>query len=1055
MRPRTPYRPGPIFMGLSVLIIVLVSLPAQASSPQASIDGMLKNGFELSKSRQLYSQWSTAKNIVIDMAGSGDPRQVELAFQICRQRYPTVASAMSKGIQDVAVHADKPLDALVPTGSWKSKVIFQGDPARLADKQDFIRQCATADIDLTNFSMTGNAEAVTERAMIHYTEMTTGRKVIAPDGTIDTRLINQTMTSGEVTLFPRDPNGKMSPEFAEKYPHIVHESYPGAAGQRALENNYMLNPDKNCKADIVRYDKYNKPVVGPDGDVVLLKDQPTESVMENLAEAKYNHMDRARIVDADYEIKYKGHLAGMNDRQKADHTAKMLQRMLDDDAKVTGINPAAHPDTRDLYDKARRVKDAVRTGDDDALNAALKGQNLDDFLRQADDEMMRINLNNKRRLTGLMDDAFEHAPGSGLDADDLAQSSRMANVAKGLTVLGYGYTAADAFIKARPDERRAEVGKALVSAVAADAASNVVGSAFAAAGKGTAATMGAGFAAAFVTGLVVKGGLDITQDCAAAIAGGYKTDAVVRSMFLEKNKLKGFMTMSPEEIRRQIEMEWEDQYQFGGMYYGRSGDADAQSKRKQEIYEKALKAQSNIMFDTMQSRVLANIVADELADIGRRFDKGEIDAYDLDKERERLNTNFKDVLDKHLNGNYKNYRVFFSHAGQTPERGGAWDAMFGDDKQKALDRQRFDARLQTLLDEMAFIEGSLGDFDSHAAALAAILRSDGDPAQAGEIMAQLQRDRDDLAMNMATIESGAATCMISLNTTYGVDDDITGFHRKKNTLMQLLMNFPREVKNRLAVFAALEKQYNMFQMMADLKKQAEEEEAARLAAKKNQDDLPAWAKKSGAGSGDTAGEEDTPAFVSKTSDGNEPDVEEEDEFGTEKDDYAIKAIAIETVDVDKDGRIFTRLKSVDAATVIIRMRGSDHIIDGGEAVNLLIEKGYLYRVAGVGLVTTSRYAVFSDEAGSPEKAKADGIKSGRGYKPGWRKGIVDQSVDMDATTMKTFGGTLMKKKEKNSVSDLYQTKKGWQDGIVNKSEKMDATTKKTFGGAVLKEKDAK
>jgi len=107
-------------------------------------------------------------------------------------------------------------------------------------------------------------------------------------------------------------------------------------------------------------------------------------------------------------------------------------------------------------------------------------------------------------------------------------------------------------------------------------------------------------------------------------------------------------------------------------------------------------------------------------------------------------------------------------------------------------------------------------------------------------------------------------------------------------------------------------------------------------------------------------------------------------------------------------------------------------------------------VAGVGLVTTSRYAAFTGEAGSDEEKKATGGKSARGYKPGWRKGIADQSVKMDATTMKTFGGTLLKKKNKNSVSDLYKTKSGWQDGITNKREKMDNTTKKTFGGAVMK-----
>jgi len=144
MRPSPPYRLGPIISILSLIIICSTPLAGLGASPQATIDWMLKNGFRLQQSRQLYAQWASAKNIVIDMANSGDPQQVELAFRICQQRYPTVARAMSQGIRDVAAHADKPLDALVPTGSWKNKVIFSGDPARLADKQTFIRQCATA-----------------------------------------------------------------------------------------------------------------------------------------------------------------------------------------------------------------------------------------------------------------------------------------------------------------------------------------------------------------------------------------------------------------------------------------------------------------------------------------------------------------------------------------------------------------------------------------------------------------------------------------------------------------------------------------------------------------------------------------------------------------------------------------------------------------------------------------------------------------------------------------------------------------------------------------------
>lgn len=80
-----------------------------------------------------------------------------------------------------------------------------------------------------------------------------------------------------------------------------------------------------------------------------------------------------------------------------------------------------------------------------------------------------------------------------------------------------------------------------------------------------------------------------------------------------------------------------------------------------------------------------------------------------------------------------------------------------------------------------------------------------------------------------------------------------------------------------------------------------------------------------------------------------------------KDDYVIKAIAIETENVIRDNKTYSKVDNIDAAVVIIRMRGTDHIIDGYDALNLLIEKGYVYSVQGVGLVTSERFVDFMVE----------------------------------------------------------------------------------------------
>ena len=86
--------------------------------------------------------------------------------------------------------------------------------------------------------------------------------------------------------------------------------------------------------------------------------------------------------------------------------------------------------------------------------------------------------------------------------------------------------------------------------------------------------------------------------------------------------------------------------------------------------------------------------------------------------------------------------------------------------------------------------------------------------------------------------------------------------------------------------------------------------------------------------------------------------DEDTSLPADKDDYTIKAIAMETVDEIRGDKEYERIKDIEAVVVIIRMRNYDSIIDGYNAINLLIEKGYVYHVAGVGYVAGEKYHNF-------------------------------------------------------------------------------------------------
>jgi len=78
-----------------------------------------------------------------------------------------------------------------------------------------------------------------------------------------------------------------------------------------------------------------------------------------------------------------------------------------------------------------------------------------------------------------------------------------------------------------------------------------------------------------------------------------------------------------------------------------------------------------------------------------------------------------------------------------------------------------------------------------------------------------------------------------------------------------------------------------------------------------------------------------------------------------RDDYRIVAISVETVPRRYNNIALQKLKNLNAAAIIIRIRGEEHIIDGKEAVAILVEKGYFRNFPGVGLVATTKYDNFN------------------------------------------------------------------------------------------------
>jgi hypothetical protein len=571
---------------------------------------------------------------------------------------------------------------------------------------------------------------------------------------------------------------------------------------------------------------------------------------------------------------------------------------------------------------------------------------------------MRINMQNQRRIRWFNDDYL---------GKPAQQTSRLNTAMKALAVIGYGVTATDAYMKAKEGAAAKEVTKALTAALAGD----VAGSA-AAAVYGGGAGLIAGVGAGMVAGVVVYGTVEFTDEAVENMLGGFKVDTTVKKVFLDQSMVEKFLKMSPQEIRDVIGKEWDIQEQWSGTYYGKMGDEQEQADMKNRILEKALETQSHLNHQVFKTKIIGEIVRDELNNLVQKYDNKEISGAKMNELTAALKkqgdpgampfttawrylfgTDFNDIVQQQLAKKYPNYKTIFDQIGQGGERSGLWDYVTRQavsKKEQDAARARVDGKegIQSLRTQQEYIKGVLNDFDRHLADFKKAFKNRESQSLLDDLFAQLKGDIEDLLENIRTFENGAATFSYDLVKSYGKDDDLTQFYTLKSELSRMLAKISGGMENKEEEYAQIKKLMDMLKLAKkdrDDKDKKDDDDA---------DDRPQWAKNTGAKDDD-----DRPQWAKNTGAGDDDDQDDQDETdeqqtGGPRDDYEVIAITVETEPVAYQGKRYEKLIHTEAASIIIRMRGKDHIIDGNEAVSILLEKGYFRRLAGVGIVSTTK-----------------------------------------------------------------------------------------------------
>lgn len=980
---------------LSLMACVFLPVSSFAQNADQMVRELLSNGYNQARADRLLAHWVDAKHSLVKYAQEYKPdsKEMEVLVKICQNRFQAWDEAGMGAIDDaIKAGYKRPIEARVPTGSWKEPLNIDVK----ANPREFVKKAATADIDETFFGKVGASEYVAERTNMRYAERALGRKL----GTsrADFQAANRVITNGEITAFPRDAQGRYSPEFQEKFPGVVMESYAGREGQAALEVGYLVNKKKGL-ADIIHYDAKGR-VKG------VVPNQPAESVIEDLAEARYTNLQRLAKADQDYYHKYLEQVAGKGlaaDGDKhAEWAAKMLERMAGDEAALTG---KAHP----MLQKAAEVKKTLRTIKDpearaSALRKVLGDQSLDDFVKSAEDEMERMAFRNRQRTAWMLDDDLGRPikNGVGDDVRRSLKSSRFITLVKGMTLLDDAYMLTDTYLRAREDDRVKQVSRTLVTLLTADLAGMTVGTAVgtsvgtavgAAAGQtiGGAAGMAAGFAsgaiAAAIAVYVVDGTWEWTEEGVQSMLKGYKGDDAVKKMFLGNNEeIKKFVLMSPDEIKAKIDKDWEEYYQYSGAYIGK-GTHD-HSEIKKYMQQKAVEQQFLLKKGKLEGEIRGNILRQELEDLVQKMDEGKLTPAELKKIRERFGKNTGQMIEDKLQNDpqYAQYKKTLEKIKDQGGNPGVLDRLkshfdFRSEKQ-IIDEMN--SRFERILEVKEEIEGILADFYSRVSDFFAVLREweedDGDRLTAlfNEASIQLSEAK----IGLKRLQTNIDLFLSDLLKTSGRLADTTDFNYKKGEASAILAQMIQNVQAAKGQFSTLEKVMGIKRRLDDgAEKNPEygdgdedrtkDEDAPGFVKKSkdkdSDDEVPAFVKKSDeTDDGDSDEDDDRPAFVKKS---NDEQIDEYiREFDEAKDDYGIQAISMETVDVTEGNKQYEKVKDVSSVVVVMRMRGSDHIVDGFQAIELLIEKGYVYSVKGVGYVTSEKFVTFMDGRDGADEA---------------------------------------------------------------------------------------
>lgn len=214
----------------------------------------------------------------------------------------------------------------------------------------------------------------------------------------------------------------------------------------------------------------------------------------------------------------------------------------------------------------------------------------------------------------------------------------------------------------------------------------------------------------------------------------------------------------------------------------------------------------------------------------------------------------------------------------------------------------------------------------------------------------------------------------------------------------------------------------------------------------------------------TRAPEPPPSFVGKSNAGNNNAGQSGFSSGKgEKDDYRIVSMSVETTPVTYGKQSLQKLKSINAAVIVIEMRGEQHIIEGQKAVSILIEKGYFYNFPDIGIIATTKYNEFGGYneryAGDtkPSSSKDDECgarlqecyrKWGRNLK--FKKGENFRKMSSDEYWGRGLCAQLEERCQKQTQSEKQSDKRSgssFNDKMITfEASEQDA---ETYGGAVL------